>query len=153
MSHNFKLLQLFAGYNFLQCKLVSSYRRNKRLKSLHDNRRVEYCRRVGIILQMDMSRFQTQICQRLIFFRQMCFCPNTSVYLHLSEQLCHLPIDRLDDFKDRYIQWLKKLVLQLSSYKDKSNIFYINTSISLCKYLLKLEFLIKQPYRKAVASS
>lgn len=153
MSHKFRLLQLFVGYKFLQFKLLENYREDKQLQSLRPDLRVEYCRRFEMMLQTDMSKSQTQVCQRLIFFRQMCFCPNTSVYLHLSEQLCHLPIDRLDDFKDRYIHRLKKLLLQLSNYKEKSNIFYVLISISLCKYLPKLEFLIKQPYRKAVASS
>lgn len=71
MSHQFSFLQLFAGYNFLQCHFLSISRQNQQLKSLPTDLRVEYCQRIEIMLQMDMSNFQTQICQILRFFGHM----------------------------------------------------------------------------------
>ncbi len=144
MSHQFSILQLFAGYNSLQCNLLSISRQNYQLKSLLAGLRVEYCRRIGIMLQTDMSNLQTQICQRLRFFRQMCFCYYTWTYVCLSDQLCHLPIGRLGDFKNQYIQWLKKLPLQLSSHEVESYISNTHIAISLCKDLSKLGILNKQ---------
>lgn len=124
MSHEFSFLQLFAGYNFLQCKLLSSYTQIIRLKSLRADLWVECDRQVEICLQTDISKFQTHICKRFIFFQQMCFCWDISALLTIFGKLCHLPIGRLKHFAHQYIQWLNNYSLEFRSYEDRS---YINT--------------------------
>ena len=76
MSHEFSFLQVFAGYKSLQCKILSTCRLDKELKSLRTDLRVECCRQVEILLQTDISmiNFKLEICKRLIFFQQMSFC-------------------------------------------------------------------------------
>ncbi|MGB3638678.1 MAG: hypothetical protein WBA39_14050 [Rivularia sp. (in: cyanobacteria)] len=147
MSHEFSFLQVFAGYKSLQCKILSTCRLDKELKSLRTDLRVELCRQIEIMLQTDtsMTKFQTQICQRLIFFQQKSFCWDTSAYLILTCKLCHLSIGRLKDFNHQFIQWLIKLLPQLSSYDDESYIFDSHIVVLSCKYLFqKLKFLDNQ---------
>lgn len=144
MSHQFSFLQVFAGYKFLQCKILSTCRLGKELKILRADLRVECCRRVEILLQTDMSKFQTHICKRLIFFQQMSFCWKVSAFLVIIGEWCHLPIGRMGHFNHQYIQWLTKLLPQLSSYEDDSYIFDTHIVVSLCKYLLQLGFLNKR---------
>ncbi len=144
MSHEFSFLQVFAGYSSLQCKILSTCRLEKELKSLRADLRVEFCRQIEIMLQTDMSmtKFQTQICQRLVFFQQKSFCWDTSAYLILICKLCHLSIGRLKDFNHQFIQWLTKLLSQLSSYDDECYIFDTHIVILLCKDLFQeLKFL------------
>ncbi len=119
------------------------------LKSVRADFWVECSRQIEIMLQTDMSmsKFQTQICQRLTFFQQMSFPWDTSAYLDLICKLRHLPIGRLKDFNHQFIQWLKKLLARLSSFDDDSYIFDIHIVVFSCKYLSqKLKFLDKQQY-------
>ena len=144
MSHQFSFLQVFAGYKSLQCKILSTCRLGKELKMLRADLRVKCCRRVEILLHTDISKFQTDICKRLIFFQQMSFCWSISAFFIIICKLCHLPIGRFKHFNNQYIQWLKKLLPQLSSYEDDSYIFDTHIVVSLCKYLLQLGFLNKR---------
>ena len=134
MSHQFSFLQLFAGYISLQCNFLSISRQNKQLKSLRAELEAQLCQHFEIIFQTDMRKVETQICQRLRFFRQMWLCPNTSLYFDVRDQLCHLPIGRLKNFKNQYIQWFKKLLLQLLSYRVESDIFDAHVAILLYKH-------------------
>lgn len=144
MSHQLSILQASTGYCSLQYKLLSTCRSNKWLKNLPVDLWVKYCRQVEIILQTDMSKLQTQICQRLIFFQQMTFCWKIWAYNFLICKLCHLPIGRLKGFNNQFIQWFRKLLLLLSSYEDDSYIFDTHIVVLLCKYLLQLGFLDRQ---------
>lgn len=153
MSHQFSFLQLFAGYKFLQTKLLSSYTQNIRLKSLRADLGVECHRRIEICLQTDMSKFQTHICKRFIFFQQMCFCWNISAFLTIFCNLCYLPIGRIKHFNHQYIHWLNNYSPQFPSYEDRSYIFDSYVVVLPCKYLSQLGFLNKQQSYKAIASS
>ncbi len=149
MSHQFRFLQAFAGICSLQCKLFRTCKLKSLLKSVPADLRVEFSRQIKIILQpdMSMSKFQTRICQKLIFSPQMSFWWETSAYLIPIFKLCHLSIGRLNNFNHQLIQWLKKFLLQLSSYNDDSYLFDIHIVIFSCKYLSrKLKFLGKQQY-------
>ncbi|MGB3755549.1 MAG: hypothetical protein WBA07_04150 [Rivularia sp. (in: cyanobacteria)] len=144
MSHQSSFLQAFAGYYSLQRKLFSTCKLKSLLKSVPADLRVEFSRQIKIILQpdMSMSKFQTQICQKLIFYPQMSFWWETSAYLIPICKLCLLLIGRLKNFNHQLIQWLKKFLPQLSSYNDDSYLFDIHIVIFLCKYLSqKLKFL------------
>ncbi len=147
MSHQSSFLQAFAGYYSLQRKLFSTCKLKSLLKSVPTGLRVEFSQQIKIMLQTDtsMTKFQTQICQRLIFFQQKSFCWDTSAYLILTCKLCHLSIGRLKDFNHQFIQWLIKLLPQLSSYDDESYIFDSHIVVLSCKYLFqKLKFLDKE---------
>lgn len=144
MSHQFSIVQVFAEYCSLQYKLLSTCRQNKLLKRLPADLRVECCSQIEIILQTDMSKLQTQISQRSIFFQQISFCCDVSAHINLICKLCHLPIGRLKGFNHQFIQWLKKLLPQLSSYNHDSYIFDTKIVVFLCKYLSQLGLLDKQ---------
>jgi hypothetical protein len=144
MSHQFSFLQLFAGYKFLQCKLLSISTQNIRSKSLRADLGVECHRRVEILLQRGIRKFQTHISRRFIFFQQMCFCWNISAILTIICKYCHLSIGRFEHFNHQYIQWLKKLLRHFPSYEVDSYIFDASQIVLLCKYLSQLGFLNKQ---------
>ncbi len=149
MSHQFSFLQVFAGFCSLQYKLLSTCRLKNLLKSLPPSLRVEYSRQIEIMLQTDMSmsKFQTQICKKLIFFQQMSFCCNTWAYFALTCKLCHLSIGTLKDFNYQSIQWLIKLLPQLSSYYGDCYIFDTYIVVLSCKYLSqKLKLLDREQY-------
>jgi hypothetical protein len=144
MSHEFSIVQAFAGYYSLQYKLLSTCILDKALKRLLADLWVEFCRQLETILQTDMSNLQIQICQRLIFFQQMRFYWNIWAYLALIWKLCHLPIGRFEGFNHQYIQWLKKLSPRFLIYGNDSYIFDTHIIVLLCKYLSQLGFLSRQ---------
>ena len=145
MSHQFSFLQVFVGYDSALSQLLTTFRRDYKFEILPVGLRVGCYRLIEIMLQTDMSKFQAQIRQTIIFVQQMSLYCSVLARATLAQKQCNPTATKPELLNNRLIPQLKKVLILPRSYRKYSNICYYYIVIWLCNKLLqKIWFLNKQ---------
>lgn len=145
MSHEFSFLQAFVGYDSVGSQLLRTFRRNYLFKILPAGLQVGPLRQIKIMLQADMSKFQTQICQSFILFQQESLYSSVTARAAIADKQRNSIVSRLELLNNWYIQRLNKVLSMPKRSHKYSDIYYNYIVIWLCNKLLqKMWFLKKQ---------
>ncbi|MEO1372794.1 MAG: hypothetical protein AAFW70_00405 [Cyanobacteria bacterium J06635_10] len=92
-----------------------------------------------------MSKFQTQICQRFIFFQQMSLYSSVLARAAIVQKQRNAIVSRLELLNNWYIQGLNKVLSMPKRDRKYGDIYHHYIAIWLCNKLLqKIWFLKKQ---------
>ncbi|MEM9925662.1 MAG: hypothetical protein AAF915_18255 [Cyanobacteria bacterium P01_D01_bin.50] len=144
MSHQFSFLQVFVGYDSVLSHLLTSLGRSRKLKVLPVGSVIGRLLPYETMLLADRSKFQTQICQRFIFFHQMSLYGSVLGRAALVDKEFNLIVTRLELLNNWYIQRLNKFLSMPKSNPKHSDIYYNYIVIWLCNKLLQKIWLLKR---------